>query len=217
MPKDKPSSVLGASRNKLSSVVRLLFSVLILLSALWSVQVMGSAYLRVWGDRARVAGNTPVAERLYNFSTAMDPQNWQAHLGLGKIYSQARYYEIDPSVKRELALKEKEAFNNAYRHDIKRSGITYGLGQAELALGNRATGLDYLREAAQVSRFNDYYWRKLGIELRKAGFYKEALVTFEHAQQLDGSNKTVKRNIQWIRKKMSENRGQASEGGGNNQ
>lgn len=189
---------------KLSTVIHTLFAVSILLSALWALQVMGSATLRAWGDRARGAANIVSAERLYKISAMIDPQNWQAHLGLAKIYSQARYYEIDPATKREWALKERDAFGRAYQHDTKRSTITYGLGQAELALGNREAGLNYIREAAQVSRFNDYYWRKLGIELRKAGLYAEALAAFEHAQQLDRSNKTVKRNIQWLNEKAKD-------------
>jgi len=186
----------------IATVTKGVFVIAIILSALWSVQVMGSATLRAWGDRARVADNASAAERLYKISTLIDSQNWQADLGLAKIYSKARYYEIDPSVKRDWALKERDAFGRAYQHDTKRSTITYGLGQAELALGNREVGIDHLREAAQVSRFNDYYWRKLGIELRKAGLYEEALTAFEHAKQLDRSNKTVKRNIQWIRNQL---------------
>ncbi|MBI9021342.1 MAG: O-antigen ligase family protein [Verrucomicrobia bacterium] len=189
---------------KWARIVRWIFSVAILLSALWALQVMSSACLRARGDRARAADHTSGAERLYKMSTAIDPQNWQAHLGLGKIYSQARYYEIDPVAKRDWALKERDAFGRAYRHDTKRSAISYGLGRAELALGRREAGLDCLRVAAQVSRFNDYYWRKLGIELRKAGLYEEAMTAFEHAQKLDRSNKTVKRNIQWIKTRESD-------------
>ena len=79
--------------------------------------------------------------------------------------------------------------------------MVYGLGRAELFLGNREKGLNYLRQAANYKRFNDFYWRKLGIELRKAGLYDEALSAFEYAQKLDRSNATVKFNIQWIKSK----------------
>jgi len=181
-----------------------LFALAVIVSAAWAMQVMSSAYLRAWGDRARDVDKSGRAERLYKLSVIVDPQNWQAYLGLGKIYGQARYDEIEPAVKRGMALKEKEALLQAYRHDTKRSEITYGLGRADFVLGNREAGLDYLREAAQLSRFNDYYWRKLGIELRKAAFYEEARSVFEYADQLDPSNKTVKRNIQWL-EEMREN------------
>jgi len=171
---------------------------LIVLVALWSVQVMSSAWIRAWGDRIRAQRALPTAERLYKVSRRIDPQNWQAHLGLGQVCATHRFYALDPALKREWGLKERDTFDAAFRHNTKKEEVVYGLGRAELALGNRETGLDYLRQAASYKRFNDFYWRKLGLELRKAGFYEEALAAFEYALQLDRSNKTVKRNIQWI-------------------
>ena len=88
--------------------------------------------------------------------------------------------------------------------------MIYGLGCAERFLGNRGKGLDDLRQAANYKRFNDFYWRKLGIELRKDGLYDEALSAFEYARKLDGSNETVKRNIEWL-KQQSEVAGKKSE------
>ena len=194
---------------KQSSVLRLRFSIIamtkgafaiaIILSALWALQVMSSAYLRVWGDKFRLAQDRSRAEKFYNAASLIDPQNWRAPLGLGQIYSHYRYYELDPVSKREWAQKEKAAFAQAYRHNVKKEEVVYGLGRAELALGNRELGLDYLRQAAHYKRFNDFYWRKLGIELRKEGLYEEALETFLYAQKLYRSNKTVKQNIQWLK------------------
>ncbi len=200
MSKIKQSPVLRSP----SSVLGRLFSVLILLSALWALQVMSSATLRVWGDKFRLAQNRSRAEAFYKASSAIDPQNWRTHLGLGQIYSHYRYYELEPVAKREWAEKEHDEYLKAYRHNIKKEEVVYGLGRAELAFGNREAGLDYLRQAAHYKRFNDFYWRKLGIELRKDGFHEEAMKTFLYAQKLDRSNKTVKRNIQWLRAKMSE-------------
>ncbi len=202
MSKMKPLSANESLQNKLSSVICRLFSILILLSALWAVQVMSSATLRVWGDKFRMAQNRSRAEVFYKVSATVDPQNWRAPLGLGQIYSNYRYYELDAVAKREWAEKEQVAFAKAYRHNVKKEEIVYGLGRAELALGKRELGLDYLRQAAHYKRFNDFYWRKLGIELRKDGFYEEALETFLYAQKLDRSNKTVKRNIQWLRERL---------------
>jgi tetratricopeptide (TPR) repeat protein len=184
---------------KSSSVLRPLSSVLMLLAACWALQVMSSATLRVWGDKFRLAQDRQRAEAFYKASSTIDPQNWHAPLGLGQIYSHYRYYELDPVKKEDWAQKERAAFAQAYRHNIKKEEIVYGLGRAELALGNRESGLKYLRQAAHYKRFNDYYWRKLGIELRKEGLYEEAMDVFLYAQKLDRSNKTVKRNIQWLR------------------
>jgi len=199
-------------RGMVEVVVKVVFAGAIILVALWSLQVMSSATLRVWGDKFRLAQDRARAERLYKAAMMIDPQNWHAPLGLGQIYSHYRYYELDPVAKRELAQKEQAAFAQAYRHNIKKEEIVYGLGRSELALSmkqgcteqgaHREAGLKYLRQAAHYKRFNDFYWRKLGIELRKEGLYEEALETFLYAQKLDRSNKTVKRNIQWLRERL---------------
>ena len=191
-----------SARIYLISVLRPLISILLLLAAIWAVQVMSSATLRVWGDKFSLAQDRARAEAFYKASAAIDPQNWRASLGLGQLYSHDRYYELDPVAKRELAQKEQAVFARAYRHNVKKEEVVYGLGRAELALGHREAGLDLLRQAAHYKRFNDFYWRKLGIELRKEGLYEEALKTFLYAQKLDRSNKTTKRNIQWLRERL---------------
>jgi len=188
----------------LTSVLRPLISILLLLAAVWAVQVMSSALLRVHGDRLRLADQRPRAETLYKVATAIDPQNWNAYLGLGQIYSYTRYKELDPAEKQNLANRERDIFAKAYRYNTKKEEVVYGLGRAELAAGNREVGLDRLRQAAHYKRFNDFYWRKLGIELRKVGHYEEALETFLYAQKLDRTNKTVKRNIEWLGERMSD-------------
>jgi len=201
-----------AKQLSVATAAKIIFAVATIFAALWSVQVMGSATLRVWGDKFREAKDRARAETLYKTAAAIDPQNWWAPFGLGQIYSNYRYYELDPVAKQGWAEKEKAAFAKAYRHNTKKEEVVYGLGRVELALGNREKGVGYLRQAAHYKRFNDFYWRKLGIELRKEGLYEEALETFLYAQKLDRSNKTVKRNIQWLRKKMSDDRGQRSDG-----
>jgi len=188
-------------RINLISVLRLLTSVFLLLAAVWSIQVMSSAWIRNRGDKFLLAQKFQQAERFYKTAERIDPQNWQAQLGLGQVYYHHRYYELDPDRKHEWALKERSAYASAYQTNIKKEEVVYGLGRVELFLGNRDKGLDYLRQAANYKRFNDFYWRKLGIELRKSGLYEEALRVFEYAKKLDGSNRTVGRNIEWIQKR----------------
>ena len=164
---------------------------------------MSSAWIRVWGDRFLAAQKFQQAEKLYQTAERIDPQNWKAQLGLGQVYYHYRYYELDPARKHEWALEEQSAYAAAYQTNTKKEEVVYGLGRVELFLGNRDKGLDYLRQAADYKRFNDFYWRKLGIELRKAGLYDESRTAFEYAQKLDRSNPTVKRNIQWLKKQPS--------------
>ncbi|MDH3345752.1 MAG: O-antigen ligase family protein, partial [Kiritimatiellaceae bacterium] len=172
------SSAISPSRCRLNAAVRGIYVFVVLCVALLSVQVMASALLRVRGDYFREAEDRSTAEKMYRASVKVDPQNWWAYLGLGQIYSHYRYYELDPDEKKNWAGKEQAAFNLAYRHNVKKEEVVYGLGRTELALGNREAGIQHLRRAAHYKRFNDFYWRKLGIELRKAGLYDEALETF---------------------------------------
>jgi O-antigen ligase len=192
----------------LGAVFRLLFSVLLLLSALWPIQVMSSAWIRVWGDKFQQEQKFQQAERFYKTAEKIDPQNWMAPLGLGQVYYTRRYYELDPVRKREWAVKEQAAYSAAYQTNPKKEEVVYGLARIELFLGQREAGLAYLRQVAHYKRFNDFYWRKLGIELRKAGLYDEALSAFEYAQKLARSNPTVKRNIKWLKNREFESKGQ---------
>lgn len=193
-----------SAARSLSSVLWLLVSVFLLLSAVWSVQVMSSAWIRMRGDRLSLGQKFRQAERYYKTARRIDPQNWMADWGLGQVYYHYRYYELDPARKHEWALKEQSAYAAAYRINPIKEEVVYGLGRVELFLGNREKGLNDLRQAANYKRFNDFYWRKLGIELRKAGLYEESLSAFEYAQKLDRSNKTVRRNIEWLKKKHPE-------------
>lgn len=188
-----------ARHPKCNAGVRWIFTVTMIFAALWAVQVMSAAWIRVWGDKLLPEQKFQRAESFYKTAERIDPQNWQAQLGLGQVYYYRRYYELDPVRKHEWALKEQSAYAAACRTNTKKEEVVYGLGRVELFLGNREKGLDYLRQAANYKRFNDFYWRKLGIELRKAGRYDEALSAFEYARKLDGSNQTVKRNIEWLK------------------
>ena len=197
-----PSKVGRASSlSRTRGAVQWMFAFAVLLLSLWTIQTMSSSWIRVWGDKFFSEQKFQRAESFYKTAERIDPQNWQAQLGLGQTYYHYRYYELNPIRKREWALKEQSAYASAYRTNTKIEDVAYGLGCVELFLGNRDKGLDYLRQAAKYKRFNDFYWRKLGIELRKAGLYDEALSAFEYAQKLDRSNPTVNRNIEWIKVK----------------
>jgi Flp pilus assembly protein TadD len=188
----------------LTAVLRSLILIALLLAAGWAVQVMSSAWIRARSDQQLLKQDFPRAEQGFKLARKIDPDNWMADWGLGQVYYHYRYNELDPALKHDWALKEQAAYAAAYRINLKKEEVVYGLGRVELFLGNRDLGLDYLRQAARYKRFNDFYWRKLGIELRKAGAYDEAQSAFEYAQKLDRSNPTVKRNLQWLKKKRSE-------------
>ncbi|MBM4152678.1 MAG: O-antigen ligase family protein, partial [Kiritimatiellaceae bacterium] len=183
--------------------LRILFFVFILGSSVWTVQVMSSAWMRAFGDEWFVQKKFARAEAFHALAQKIDPHNWQAYLGQGLIYYNYRYNELDPEKKHNWALKEQSAYASAYQINHKKEEVKYGLGRVELFLDHQDKGLDFLRKAANYKRFNDFYWRKLGIELRKAGLYEESLQAFETASKLNSSNPTTKRNISWLKAKLA--------------
>jgi len=62
-------------------------------------------------------------------------------------------------------------------------------------------GLDLLRDACRYRKFNDTYWWTLGMELRKAGQYEEALETFKYARKLKNTP-SIRKNIAWLEAKL---------------
>ncbi|MGE4488553.1 MAG: O-antigen ligase family protein [Kiritimatiellales bacterium] len=189
----------------LTSGFRMLTAVLFLLAAIWSLQVMGSAFLSSLGDQKLEKLQTETAIRLYTIAKRIDGSNWGPDFGLGRIYSQNRYYELDPEQKSLWASKELEEFRKAYQLNSRKEEIVYGLARAEQVSGNQERALELFRLAAQYKPFNDFYWRKLGIELRKAGLYNESMSAFERAYQLNRSNQTVRRSMEWLRKHQGDN------------
>ncbi len=57
--------------------------------------------------------------------------------------------------------------------------------------------MELLREACRYRPFNDVYWWNLGVELRKAGRYEEALDIFYYAASIKRTPST-KKNIEWL-------------------
>jgi O-antigen ligase len=199
---------------------------------LFCLQIMGSSFIRAMGDKAAQAqlhapGSMLHAQNLYELATKIDPQNWRAYKGMAKLYFDQRYYALDMDLKLTLAEDERAWFEEAYQHNPKDPEIVLGLGKCLLFLARsevrdrgteksntpnvelptfnlQATGLELLREACQYRKFNDAYWWALGVELRKAGQYEEALEVFLATEKISRSPSILK-NIQWIRAKLKGN------------
>ena len=63
-------------------------------------------------------------------------------------------------------------------------------------------GLELLREACRYRKFNDTYWWALGVELRKAGLYEEALQVFHQTEKIKRSAST-QMNIKWLQRQLT--------------
>jgi O-antigen ligase len=187
-----------------------------LLGALVSVQMMTSAVVRKLGDEARELKNPGKAAPFYRFAAKVDPSNWRALRGMGLILFNQRYYALDMDEKMAFAGEEREWFEKAYAQNSKKPEVVTSYGNCLLFLGKATNlgymggsgdeqierGLDLLREACRYRPFNEDYWLTLGIELRKAGYYQEALNVFDYAQQVKRT-RTANRNLVWIKNVMA--------------
>lgn len=195
------------------------------LAALLCIRTMSSSFLRLLGDEASSVRNRDKAEEMYRLAVKVDPQNWRAYKGMAELVYSQRYHVLDLSEKVRLAADERHWYEKAYRHNAHDPEIIVGYGKSMVFLGRTADrglhpagsaaeppredgldapgakltdqGLALLREACGYRKFNDLYWWVLGVELRKAGRYDEALEVFRYAESLRRTASTRK-NIQWI-------------------
>lgn len=190
---------------------------------------MGSSFIRALGDKAvekQALSNRHSAASLYKLATKIDPQNWRARKGMAQTIYDNRYYTIDMEEKVKLAMVEREWFEQAYQNNQKDPEILSGLGKCLLFLGRsvvrsqesevrdrritnfqpptsnlQAKGLNLLREACRYRKFNDAYWWTLGVELRKAERYEEALEVFQYMETIKRTPSSRK-NIAWIEDRL---------------
>lgn len=165
------------------------------------------------------------AARYYELAVRIDPQNWRAYKGMALLLNEERYYTLDRAEKLQRAMTEREWYEKAYKHNSHDPEIVAGLGKSLIFVGKHQEkgsgeeasespqspasnvlldqGLALLREACGYRKFNDLYWWTLGVELRKAGRYEEALEIFQYAEKIKRTPSTRK-NIRWLEQQMSE-------------
>jgi O-antigen ligase len=189
---------------------------------LFCAKTMASDVARALGDTAMANRNIPKAEQYFRWATRIDAQNWQAYRGMAQLLHDQRWFSLDLDEKVLLALEELGWFEQAYKHNPKDAESVLGLGKVLVFLGRQqdrgnlaassslpsptadfeTLGLGYLREACRYRKFNDQVWWLLGVELRKAGRYEEALETFKYAGKLRRTP-SITKNIQWLEKAIS--------------
>jgi tetratricopeptide (TPR) repeat protein len=172
------------------------------------------------------------ASRLLTLAVKLDSQNWRAWKGMGDLFYQQRYHSLDREEKLQLAGREKEWFERALRHNPQEPEVLAGLARSLIFLGrnmneestvslddslgseagNAASsesfeafqerGLELLREVCRYRKFNDTYWWRLGVELRKAEQYEEAIEVFQYAETLTRTP-SIRGNILWLKRQLS--------------
>ena len=96
---------------------------------------------------------------------------------------------------------ERDYFAEGYAHNPKDATLVSAYGMAAIFLGDTDAGIDLLRQASRLRPFNDNHWWRLGVELRKAGRYGEAMEVFKYAKTLRNTP-SIRANIQWLEKQL---------------
>lgn len=180
--------------------------VLFLVGGVFCVRVMGSSFIRAYGDRALEVGSSARAESYYKWALRVHPANWKANKGLGELTRLARRFTLELDVKLDLARLEMARWKAAAADNPQDPEVAASLGQCLLFLGRMSNdaeptseeqGIEYLRAACRLRRFNDHYWWLLGVELRKSGRYEEALEAFSHALEIK-QTPSSRKNVEWL-------------------
>ena len=106
-----------------------------LVGTVFCIQIMSSAYIRALGDKAFEVRNVEKADRYYRLAVKIDPQNWRADKGMGRLFNDQWYYTLDREEKLRFAMLKKEWYEKAYRHNPRDPEIVAGLGKTLLFLG----------------------------------------------------------------------------------
>ena len=183
-------------------LVRVALAVVAVAGLLFSLQTFSSAFFRAEADRLAEGQKPELAKRYYQRAIQIDSSNWRAYRGLGLVFYKERYYTLDRNEKRELAQIERDLFAEGYAHNPKDATLVSAYGMATIFLGDREAGIELLRQAAALRPFNDNYWWRLGVELRKAGRYPEALEVFQYAKTLKNTP-SIRANIKWLEKQLN--------------
>jgi len=198
------------------------FSILLSTALLWmlgigflvltalSVPVLGASAMNALADKKVELSRSPEsmqqAEDLYASAIKWSPQNWRAYSGMGKRVHHDRRHTLERDKKLDLAREELAWFDSASILNPKDPESLIAKGKVLLFLHRyneekdaerEREGLELIHSACDLRKFNDLYWWILGVELRKSGFYEEALDAFRHMETIKRT-KSSRKNIQWL-------------------
>ena len=228
LAEDNSSSAPSRIHLWLNKTVQWVLAIGFFVGTLFCIQITSSSFIRVMGDRAREAAPDTKAQhpaaKYYELAVRIDPQNWRAYKGMALLLNEERYYTLDRVEKLQRAMTEREWYEKAYKHNSHDPEIVAGLGKSLIFIGKHQEkiggegvpetphppasnalldqGLILLREACGYRKFNDLYWWTLGVELRKAGRYEEALEIFHSAEKIKRTP-SIRKNIQWLELQIS--------------
>ncbi|TAN36492.1 MAG: hypothetical protein EPN23_08365 [Verrucomicrobia bacterium] len=154
-------------------------------------EIRAAAYLRhIDYDRAM-----QLAERAWR----VDSGNWYAAETLGQIAQMRGRWAQDERQRQADAVIAAHWFEIAAQGNRYNQETRFNWGLSLIATGQVEQGLQLLRQAAVANPMSLEFRSQLGLQLRQAGRYAEALAEFRKAATM-GWNAMISANLQWLEK-----------------
>ena len=120
----------------------------------------------------------------------VDSKNWEALKEIGKIYYNKRYYSLQIDEKIKNANFELEVLNKAINLNPFDAEMYVNKAKALIFLGKNnndnlkvTEGIENLRIASNLKKYNNIYYWILASELRKNNNFEESLKIFKRHEK----------------------------------
>ncbi len=162
-----------------------------------------SYYLEVRANHAFLAINYAAGERAARLALRVDGANWYAEDTLGNLLQSRARWGQDERERKADAEGAVQAFARAAAGNRHNMETRFEQGMALIACGSTEEGLRLVRLAADTHPWIEMYRSQLGVQLRQAGRYPEALEEFRKAAKIKW-NPMINNNIVWLEKQVKE-------------
>lgn len=185
-------------RKWVASVASIAAVILMIVLLFMCVQFTSSYLLYQWGERARVRMAYEQAQAYYQKAIDVDPVNWQPWLGMGDVFMMKSFWIIHQEERANAGDAALASYDEAYARNPYEMNTLVGKSKVYSSLGDTRKSIELLQYATEYEPSDLYNAKQLGLELRRLGRYKEALIVFERAASM-GNDEIIRLNIAYLR------------------
>jgi O-antigen ligase len=143
------------------------------------------------------------AERMFRLSAKVDPRFWRAYQGLGHQARTRAIWCWDAEEKKVWARKAVDAYEKAWALQRLDPETPYAMATAYNILGEQERALALMQEVVKIHPTHLFYLKRLGLQLRQMGRYREALELFRDIQRRWGTD-VAGYNIAWLEEQLKD-------------
>ena len=206
LPTSKPDDIFVKNNRKIISF-SLILSFLIFLTC--TQLKLSSLFLTLSKQNFSENALSNSRSKTYSLiSSKINSKNWESFKQLGNYYYNKRYYSLSREEKLKIVQNELKYFNIAHTLNPYDAEIKVSLSKALIFLGryNDDTsminqGIDYLRNACDLKKYNNVYSWLFASELRKNNFLNDSLSIFKKMNKYELES-SINANIEWISRKL---------------